>query len=697
MRNKFIIDKEINLNECDFLKTKIYANNLTKIIKNSEPNKVFTIGLFGNWGTGKSSIIKTAENDFDQQKIKFITYDAWQYVNDSFRRMFLRKLREKLKYEETDLMKKFYENESTDVGNKYQFSSTRLTFVIAGLVLLLAIITVIPFNFEYKFPIYAIFTLLGLLITIISGTFHQLKISVTKPHLFAPEQFEECFKEMVSNSLSSITTIKKTAKWIKGDKSIQNLEKLVIVIDNIDRCSNDVAYNLLTDIKTFLSSEPYSIAFVIPVDDEALKSHILKNSKTDSDYNKETEEFLRKFFNVTIRIKPYGETDMYAFAKQICEKSGLNFKPETINIASKEYAKNPRRIIQLFNNLLAEMNYYDTVFITENETLICCILIIREEYLDYYKEIVNSPRIFNENYSGENENLKRFVRIAQTALGKVEVSNLSKILTNSHHQFDNVPADVKDAINTIDTEKVVSIWDTEKNNIADYIFDRFDYVIKNNFIDNELVPLFDMLAQINFNSPFEAHFAKKIDEKILESLPNIISKTNNHENLCIYALLREKQRGEQIKVALIEESKRIEKQEKGKHWESLFNAVLKVFQDKKTSIALSSTYTLYKQVTNYNYHFFSEEQIDNLISAKYIQDRIAELPTDENGEILLSIETEEYKEIKWLFERKGILIRVLIIIFLRILLGKQMTKQECEEKVLTKLSKYLNLSILVLI
>jgi hypothetical protein len=648
MKNKFIIDKEINLNETDFLKTKIYADNLTKIINNSELNKVFTIGLFGNWGTGKSSIIETSKQYFDQQKIKFITYDAWQYVNDSFRRMFLRKLRKDLKCDETDLMKKFYENESTDVGNKYQLSPTRLVFILGGLCLLLAIITFIPFNFEYKFPIYSIFTILGLLVTIISGTFHQLKISVIKPHLFAPEQFEECFTEIVSNSLSKTS---KVSKWIKGDKSIQNLEKLVIVIDNIDRCSNDVAYNLLTDIKTFLSSEPHSIVFVIPVDDEALKNHILKNSKNETDCEKEKEEFLRKFFNVTIRIKPYGETDMFAFAKQICEKSGLNFKQETINVASKEYAKNPRRIIQLFNNLLAEMNYYNTDFATENETLICCILIIREEYPDYYKEIVNSPRIFNEDYTGKDEKTKRFVRITQTNLGKVEMLNLSKVLINSYHQFDNIPADVKDAIDTSDTEKVLNVWETEKNNITDYIFDRFDYAIKNNLIDNELVSIFDMLAEINNRFQFETHIAKKIDEKILDFLTNIISKTNNHENLCKYALLRENQRNKKIKNALIEECKRVEKQEKGKYWKSLFNAVLKVFQDKETSIVLSSTYTLYKQ--GIDYQNFSNEQIEYLISDNFVQQRIAELPTEEESKgILLDTEIEEYKTVKWLFENK---------------------------------------------
>ncbi|OAV72013.1 putative P-loop ATPase [Bacteroidales bacterium Barb4] len=657
MEHKFIIDKEINLNDSDFLKTKIYSKNMTDIINNSVSNKVFTIGLFGNWGTGKSSLIKTSENDFEtenkkkvnkEKQVKFITYDAWQYVNDSFRRMFLRKLREGLKYEETDLMKKFYENESTIVGSKYQLSSTRLTFIICGLIILLIILIFLPFNIEFKIPVYAIFTLLGLLITIISGAFHQLKISVTKPYLFAPEQFEECFKEIASNSLSKTN---KVLKWIKDNNSIQNLYKLVIVIDNIDRCSNDVAYNLLTDIKTFLSSEPYSIVFVIPVDDEALKNHIIKNSKGDTDCNKEKEEFLRKFFNVTIRIKPYGETDMYAFAKQICEKSKLNFKPDTINVASKEFATNPRRIIQLLNNLLAEMNYYDVDFAKKNETLICCILIIREEYPEYYKAIINAPKIFNDEYQGDEEYIKRFIRIAQTALGKIEIANLSRVLTNSYHQFDDIATDIKDAIETFNAEKVLSVWNQEKERISDYIFDRLDNAIKNNLIDTDLVAYFDLIAQINAAYPIETHFTKKIDEKIVPYLSTVISKTKNHDNLCKYALSREEQGYCKLKEEIIRPITIDNGFESRKYMQSLFTAVLIHFNDKESLMKLSPIYNIHHSFINKAIDF-SEEQFEYLISDKYIQDRLDELPRQEDNEILLDTETEEYQKIKWLFENK---------------------------------------------
>lgn len=696
MKNKFIVDEEINLNESDFLKTKIYADNLTKIIQNAEPNKVFTIGLFGNWGTGKSSIVKTSEKDFDEKEVRFITYDAWQYVNDSFRRMFLRKLREDLRYEESDLMRKFYENESTDLGNKYQLSSTRLAIIIGGLILSLAILTFIPFDIDYKLSVFSIFTLLGLLITIISGSFHQLKISVTKPHLFAPEQFEECFKEIVSNSLSRTNTANRVLKWVRRNNSIQNLKKLVIVMDNIDRCSADIAYNLLTDVKTFLCSEPYSIVFVIPVDDDALKKHILKTGKEDCD--KESEEFLRKFFNVTIRIKPYGETDMYSFAKQISEKSGIDFKPETINVASKEYAKSPRRIIQLFNNLLAEMNYYDADFIRKNETLICCIIIYREEYPGYYKKIINSPKIINEHYESEateegerTEELKRFIRISRTAFGHIELRDISKVLTNSHHHFDDIALDIKDAITTFDVEKVLTVWEKESDRLKNYIFDKIDNCIKNELIETELVAYFDFIMEINNSFLVVEHIAKRIDEKVIPYISIIISKTKNHENLCKYALTRESQKNKVIKLAIIQECKRIDAQEKDLHWASLFNAALITFKDKQTSRDLSTTYTIYHADLNFDLVNLSEEQIEFLISDKYIQDRISELPKNEESEELsLAADTEEYQKIVWLFEnKKNISAETYAYVFAKII-GKNNDDSRMRGKSIDEIAEILN-------
>ena len=58
--------------------------------------------------------------------------------------------------------------------------------------------------------------LLGLFITIKNGIFQQLKIQISKPLIFAPEQFEECFKEMVGKSFEKESCLEKVANFTKN-------------------------------------------------------------------------------------------------------------------------------------------------------------------------------------------------------------------------------------------------------------------------------------------------------------------------------------------------------------------------------------------------------------------------------------------------------------------------------------------------
>lgn len=86
MLRPFIPDKEITLSQDnDLLKTGVYAENLASVINATPKNEVTTIGVFGSWGTGKSSVFRTASDEVKKgnSKVKFITYDAWKYSNCS--------------------------------------------------------------------------------------------------------------------------------------------------------------------------------------------------------------------------------------------------------------------------------------------------------------------------------------------------------------------------------------------------------------------------------------------------------------------------------------------------------------------------------------------------------------------------------------------------------------------------------------
>jgi hypothetical protein len=602
MKTKFIIDKEINLNESDFLQTKHYADNLTRIIKNTESDKVFTVGLFGSWGSGKSSIIETTSKDFDQTKVKFISYDAWQYANDSFRRMFLRKMRKDLRFEESALMKKFYENESADIANKYELSSTRLYWILGALIVFILITRISPIEIDNKMTIYSTLSIFGLLITIFSGAFHQLKISVTKPLFFAPEQFEDCFKQMISLSLKKYTWIQEKIFVLAGDKSIKNLDKIVIIIDNIDRCNNDLAYSLLTDIKTFLGDEKYSVVFVIPVDDEALRKHLFKvNSLNDDDISvKEKEEFLRKFFNVTIRIKPFQETDMFSFAKNINSKHNLGLSNQTLNLASKEYSTNPRRVIQLFNNLSSELSNYADEFSKKHETLICACLILREEFSSYYKKVINSPILFIQGNQAEEKKedksddkkenrLSRFIRITRNIAFNSDVVVLNKILTNSENMFNGLSADLKDSIDTFDIIKLKEgLNDQSKaNEIHDYIFRKLT-ILEGNQLTDDITSYFDVIAEINNDNKFSVDVLHRYDEIFQPSIGFIIKNTANYDNLCNYAFCLN-----QLKIPWLKDhifNNLIQEKNDENYFLKLFNSTLKIFNDKISSKKLSEKY-----------------------------------------------------------------------------------------------------------
>lgn len=438
-----ILDKEINLNNDDLLHTKSYATTLKNLIMDAPDKVPLTIGLFGEWGSGKSSIVATLADQMqnDQSKrVKFVVYDAWKYANDSFRRMFLKKLLTDLKLKTPDKMKGMYENRNRESWTLPQFSPV-YGLLIAFLLMILYAVYTFKVNGHDKqngfIEIVTALSILNFVLLVISRIWRDRKVTVVEPYLFAPEQFEECFNEVVSMALKRPAAKSRFRNLFK--KQPGPIDKLVIVIDNIDRCHHDTAYELLTNTKNFINLDQ-DVIFLIPVDDVALRKHIFKHDVSEQ---KENEEFLRKYFNITIRIKPYKITEIFEFARGINRKENLGFKPDTINIIAKEYASNPRRIKQFFNNLQIEMEVmtckYGKAFSQANEMAICQFLVIREEWPAYYKKLCQDPDLFFKEEEPENtdvmeryevESLESFLYATKIITRGLNYEILQKILIN---------------------------------------------------------------------------------------------------------------------------------------------------------------------------------------------------------------------------------------------------------------------------
>jgi predicted KAP-like P-loop ATPase len=67
----------------DALDFKNYSRSLAGIITNSTPR--FSIGIFGGWGTGKTSLMSMTRQILDDNdKIVTVWFDAWRYEREEY-------------------------------------------------------------------------------------------------------------------------------------------------------------------------------------------------------------------------------------------------------------------------------------------------------------------------------------------------------------------------------------------------------------------------------------------------------------------------------------------------------------------------------------------------------------------------------------------------------------------------------------
>lgn len=441
---KFLSDEAVIKIENDRLKHPSIAETLKDIIVNCP--LPFTIGLFGKWGTGKSSISNFLKSKLkiEDKTVAFIDFDVWKYEDDSLRRYFLINLVEKLKEQgflpDDYLLDERVENSTSRSFEGalkiswvkiVQFKFYLLTFL--GAIVVGGIFTYFLSPFIWQAYVASVFSLtfttsaILFLFKIGSEIFTTETKTLSQERLKDAHEFEKEFGKMIDNT---------------------NATRILVVIDNLDRCTHYKAVEVLSTIKTFLEPKSKKCIFLVQCDEEAIKKHLesvyVKNENEETNTSIfDADEFLRKFFNTSIKIPPFIGADLEEYTKELLNETTIrvfenNF--DLVSVITQAFRENPRQIKQFINTLLShylvalERESGDdpvikiTGVITNNSAFLAKFLIIRQKWPEFYKNIVKDPKIIEGNGSNEpglrtfmggtnivkTDNLRAFIYLKQS-------------------------------------------------------------------------------------------------------------------------------------------------------------------------------------------------------------------------------------------------------------------------------------------
>jgi hypothetical protein len=415
MKIELIPDIELDsLEKEDKLGTLPYVNTLHEVVKNCDTP--FNIGLIAGWGGGKSSIIETLIKRIkDENKVKksddivVFKYDAWKYSEDPFRRTFLIRLMKKFNIEGNEKLENLlYENTSAEQPGKTKISLWKIfLYAMSFPMFVLIVLSLSDFNPIVITALTSSSFVAGLITFVLKEMFTTYKVTIQKNKIVEPEKFETIFEEAVDTILKRERSIWKWLKINVGYEKPSKEKKLLIIIDNIDRCNESMVVQLLLTVKNFLDKK--GVIFILPVDETGL-TFFLKNT------NQNATEFLRKIFNSTIRIKHYSNDEMFDFSWRLVEKHNLasdGITRDVVHIACQEYTKNPRKIIQFLNNFQMEIflvkeqeknNYLKDNHVSSNFPFLAKLAIVRDEWPELYHKLFEKNHLLKDIHNAISNN-----------------------------------------------------------------------------------------------------------------------------------------------------------------------------------------------------------------------------------------------------------------------------------------------------
>jgi len=352
-----------NFSKLPILDFDSYTDAIVKMIKNSYPN--FTIGIYGDWGTGKTTLMKSIEKKFERNEENIITvwFDAWKYENEK-------------QFALIPLLKVInYSIKDTDDETKRKLKDALKEAAIFTVGLSTDVVSSLVSNYAGK-------EMSGLMKRSLEGATNKLIPQLKK------------LSDIDSNSIF-YNGIKNIQEGIDELRLKKGGFKIIIFVDDLDRCSEDKILEILESIKIFLSLN--GIIYVLGISHDRVVELINKKYQTNNG-----EEYIKKFVQIPLTLTEWNAEEIEKLMDHLLENDVIHsdYKPiieENKKLIATSMEQNPREIKRFLNNLIISYEVFSRVQQIKEETTkktflkqLLLVQILKSNWKYAYRKITDS-------------------------------------------------------------------------------------------------------------------------------------------------------------------------------------------------------------------------------------------------------------------------------------------------------------------
>jgi hypothetical protein len=297
-----------------------YVSILLDAINDFDAESPLTIGIHGSWGSGKTSLMRMLERRFeDDKRVKTIWFNAWRYSKED---IIWRAFIMKLLYK----LSVFQKLKEADLPKVFG---------------------------ELIKPLFSSNPNLG-----------DIKEAFSYgQRIDSMDEFEKGFKKIVQDVVKD--------------------GRLIIFIDDLDRCLPEKTIEILEVIKLFLDVP--RCVFVLGVEREVIERGIVARYKTDGQLPISGKDYIEKIIQVSFTLPPIREEDMMRFI----EKLGIGEKERGYaEMVAKVTESNPRKVKMFLNALGIRQAIADITGKRFDPKLSAKFFAIESMFPVFYKDVV---------------------------------------------------------------------------------------------------------------------------------------------------------------------------------------------------------------------------------------------------------------------------------------------------------------------